>query len=61
MKHAKRLFCFWCGDDIGQNDGWSDGYEACGNRECEREARYAQQAERSDRQERAAEDDYSLY
>ena len=57
----KKVHCFWCGEDLGEGDGFEDGYETCGKKECNREARYAQQAEFAEREERARMDDYECY
>lgn len=38
--------CQWCGEETG--DGRSDRYESCGKRDCDREIRYAMEADRLD-------------
>jgi len=46
----KERFCFNCGESLGVL-GWSDRYDTCGKRECDREARYAMQADREEAHE----------
>lgn len=57
---AKERFCFNCGESLGVMD-WSDRYDNCGKRECEREARFSQQCDEADRRERAEMDNYERY
>lgn len=51
MKQPKIKHCFNCGTPMATFCGWDDGYDTCGARECEREARYAREAERSEAHE----------
>ena len=46
-----RQHCFYCGVDIGPRDRFSDALDTCGDNECQREARYAAEAERADAHE----------
>jgi len=47
----RRHTCYYCGDDIGQWDRFSDRFDTCGRPECEREARDAAYAEREEAHE----------
>lgn len=48
---SDRAHCYYCGADIGPKDRLSDRYDTCGERECERDARDAMQAERDEAHE----------
>lgn len=55
--------CEYCGKELGEF-AWSrrlDGPLTCGGRECEREVRHEEQAERDDAAARASEDDFGRY
>ena len=43
--------CYYCGEDIGLWDRFSDRLDTCGAQECEREARDQMQAEREEAHE----------
>jgi hypothetical protein len=59
---AKRIqYCFNCGEDLGIFELWPGDLPTCGKRECEREARYAREAEDAEARERAAYDNYDAY
>lgn len=48
----KMRHCFYCGEELGRSPStWSDPYETCGKRECDREARDAMQGEREEAHE----------
>jgi hypothetical protein len=62
MNKAKMQHCFNCGDELGVYAAYyGDGPECCGKQECTRELRYAQQSDRDNRANEAAQDDYSRY
>ena len=51
---GKERFCFNCGESLGfiENKYWDSRDRAtCGKRECEREARYEEEAEREEAHE----------
>jgi len=53
MGKLKRRFCWNCGADMGEiEDRYYDSQDTCGARECEREAGYQRDAERSEAHER---------
>ena len=41
-----RAHCYYCGEDIGPKDRFSDRFDTCGRQECERDVRDQMQAER---------------
>ena len=57
----KMQHCWYCGKELGVYDKYPRDRDTCGAKECEREARYDDQAERDAAAERAAEDDYRFY
>ena len=57
----REQFCPECGDSLGYYNQPSPKYDTCGKQECEREMRYAIEAERTERQWRAEEDEYYRY
>lgn len=61
MANPKMQHCFNCGEELGVYVGTWGEPEVCGKSECQREARYQDQAAREQRQFDAAEDDFSRY
>ena len=57
----KEHFCFNCGESCGSYFAVPGDIHTCGAAECEREARYADQADRTERREAAERDDYGRY
>jgi hypothetical protein len=49
-KQPKRQYCWWCGEELGVFIAWGPRI-TCGKIECEREARYDEQAERQEAHE----------
>jgi hypothetical protein len=59
---AKKMqHCFNCGEELGVYDRFPGDLDTCGKRECEKEARYQQQAERDEAAWNAQQDDYARY
>jgi hypothetical protein len=59
---TKMRYCFNCGAELGiyADRDYSD-FDTCGDPKCEREARYAAEAEEAEARERAEQDQYSRY
>ena len=53
--------CFFCGEELGVFDGWTDDILHCSKQECSREAQYELQAREADARDRAADDNYDRY
>lgn len=49
---AKRQYCAYCGDDMGDWTKFSDRNDTCGKQECDRYMRENLQAEREEAHER---------
>ena len=52
---AKMRHCFFCGEELGCYAEY-DPLDTCGKAECDREARYARQAERQEAHDRLDDD-----
>jgi hypothetical protein len=61
VTNRRRRSCFNCGEDLGEIEWWPGDMPTCGKRECEREARAQEQADRENRALDASNDDYSRY
>ena len=48
MTKLTHAHCYYCGADIGLKDRFSDRFDTCGDRECERAARDDAFAERDE-------------
>jgi hypothetical protein len=46
-----RHYCYYCGEDIGEKDRFSDRLDDCGSPECSRQARNDAAAERDEAHE----------
>jgi len=58
---AKMQHCFNCGAECGVFDNYYRDLVTCGQRECEREARYQYQCDEADARDRAEQDGYERY
>jgi hypothetical protein len=61
MTMSKRVYCAWCGEDIGESVSCFREMESCGKSECEREVRAMQRAETEQAQFNAELDDWERY
>jgi ssDNA-binding Zn-finger/Zn-ribbon topoisomerase 1 len=53
--------CFNCGKELGVYESYYGDFETCGERECEREARNAQQEQDDMAQDAARQNNYERY
>lgn len=57
----KRIYCDWCGEDLGEGTPYPGDLESCGAPECCRAVRDMYREREDEARERAREDGYERY
>lgn len=57
----RRDHCFYCGEDLGPHEPGVRELQSCGQVECDRELRHAEEAQEAEAREAAEQDGFSRY